>query len=86
MDELRRHTATEGVPLVLIANKMDIYDEEKHISFDMVEKYRDELVKQLGDRFDIKIVKTSAKTGMNVKEAFRVLRESITKWVNEDEQ
>ena len=38
-DELRRHTATEGVPLILIANKMDIYDEEKHISFEMVEKY-----------------------------------------------
>ena len=83
---MRRHTATAGVPLVLIANKMDIYDEDKHLSFEEVEKYRDRLVDQLGGRFDIKIVQTSAKTGMNVKDAFKVLRQSITKWVNEDEQ
>ncbi|MCY3410807.1 MAG: GTP-binding protein [Candidatus Heimdallarchaeota archaeon] len=82
VDELRRHTHTEGVPIVLIATKMDLYEEGTHIEFARVEEYKNSLVEKLGDRFNVSLVKTSAKTGFNVKEAFKELRGSITKWIN----
>ena len=83
IDELRRHTHTEGVPLVLIATKMDLED-QMEVNFDEVEEYRKKLVDTLGNRFEVNLVKTSAKTGFNVREAFTVLRQSITKWIDED--
>lgn len=84
VEELRRHTHTEGVPIVLIATKMDLEDQIQ-ISWEEVENYRKELIEQLGSRFDVSLVKTSALTNLNVKEAFKVLRGSISKWINEEE-
>ncbi len=84
VDELRKNTHTEGTPIVLIATKMDLEDQIQ-IDWDEVEKYRENLVKRLGDRFEVSLVKTSSLTGLNVKEAFKVLRGSISKWIKEEE-
>jgi Ras-related protein Rab-11A len=85
VDELARHTHTEGTPIVLVATKMDIYDSDKHINFDEVEEYRKTLSDRLDNRFDIGFIKTSSVTGLNVKEAFAYLRKSIGKWQNEED-
>jgi len=77
VDELERHTHSEGTPIVIVACKMDLYDEDKHISFDEVEAYRKKLVDRFNGRFEISFVKTSALTGLNVHKAFDNLRNAI---------
>lgn len=85
VEELIRHTHSEGTPIVIVACKMDLYDENEHINFDEVEGYRKELYERLQERFEIYFVKTSSLTGMNVKDAFAMLREAITKWVEAED-
>jgi len=80
VDELERHTHTEGTPIVIVACKMDLYDEEQHISFDEVEAYQKKLEERFDGRFGVTFVKTSALTGMNVQKAFDNLRVAIRDW------
>ena len=82
MDELIRHTHTEGVPVVLVATKMDLYDPDKHMSFDVVEAYMDKVRERLGNRFDVTFIQTSSVSGLNVRLAFHNLRHSIMKWID----
>ena len=87
IDELVRHTHTEGTPIVLVATKMDIYDEnENHLNFERVVEYQKQLTERLGNRFDVSFVKTSSVTGMNVREAFTNLRKAIAKWISEESE
>ncbi|MHA2089518.1 MAG: Rab family GTPase [Candidatus Kariarchaeaceae archaeon] len=81
IDELCRHTHTEGTPIVLVATKMDIYNPDEHMDLGQVEEYQKQLSDRLGGRFEITYVKTSSVTGMNVRQSFTNLRESIGKWV-----
>ena len=83
VDELVRHTHTEGTPMVVVACKMDLYDPDVHISFDEVDDYVKKLSERFHDRFEVSLVKTSALTGMNVKQAFEKLRIQIRGWVKE---
>ncbi|MDH5404189.1 MAG: GTP-binding protein [Candidatus Heimdallarchaeota archaeon] len=85
IDELVRHTHTEGTPIVLVATKMDIYDPEKHMNLERIEKYKQELIERLDDRFEVTFIETSSITGLNVRQAFANLRQSISKWVNSDD-
>ncbi|MHA1794236.1 MAG: Rab family GTPase [Promethearchaeota archaeon] len=66
--DLKKH-AGEKVPIVLIANKMDL---EHEVTDDDIEGCR----KAIGA---IDAIKTSAKTGDNVNEAFMKLTEAILK-------
>lgn len=84
VDELVRHTHTEGTPIILVATKMDIYNPDEHMNFDIVDEYKKKLFDRLGGRFDIFFVKTSSVSGMNVRQAFTSLRESIANWVLND--
>lgn len=85
LDELIRHTHTEGTPVILVSTKMDIYDPEKHMNFDRVEAYMDHVRERLGGRFDVSFVQTSSISGLNVKHAFHLLRKAIMKWINSNE-
>ncbi|MHA2253042.1 MAG: GTP-binding protein [Candidatus Kariarchaeaceae archaeon] len=81
VDELLRHTHTEGTPIVLVATKMDIYNKDEHMDLSAVKDYKEKLFDRLGGRFEITYVETSSVTGMNVRQSFTNLRESIGKWV-----
>ncbi|MCH8908847.1 MAG: GTP-binding protein [Candidatus Heimdallarchaeota archaeon] len=82
IDELIRHTHTEGTPIVLVATKMDIYNkDEGHLDLAEVEVYRQQVMERLDGRFDVTYVETSSITGLNVRQAFTNLRESIAKWI-----
>jgi len=85
VDELERHTHTEGTPIVIVACKMDLYDESTHINLDEVEAYRQKLEKRFDGRFQVSTVRTSALTGLNIQEAFSNLREGIREWVDREE-
>ncbi len=82
IDELVHHTQSEGTPIVLVATKYDLYEEGKMgmINFDDVEAYVEKLRQRFDGRFGISWIKTSAKEGVNVTEAFSMLREEIIKW------
>lgn len=84
VNELVRHTHTEGTPIVLVATKMDIYDPSQgHMTFEAVDDYISKLKDRFNNRFDISFIKTSAISGMNVRDAFTMLRISIEKWISE---
>ncbi len=85
VDELVRHTTSEGTPIVVVACKLDIYDEETHVSFDEIKEYLEKLTKRFNNRFNISLVKTSAITGLNVQETFENLRLAIGEWVIEEQ-
>lgn len=82
VDELVHHTHSEGTPIVLVATKIDIYEEgaEGHVNFADVEAYMAKLKDRFDDRFAIDWVKTSAKEGVNIRLAFSKLREAIVNW------
>lgn len=82
IEELVRHTHSEGTPMVIVATKIDIYEEnvEDMVDFAEVEIYLNELRKRFEGRFDIDFIKTSAKEGVNITEAFGMLRKAIIKW------
>ncbi len=87
VDELVRNTYSEGTPIVVVATKIDIYEEGKegHVKFDEVEAYVNKLRTRFEGRFDIKMIKTSAKEGINIKKAFDMLRESIIEWRSKED-
>ena len=80
IDELIRNTRTEGVPMIIVANKMDLYEEGKSITREQALEYIEKLKERFKHKFDIGFIETSAKTGMNIKEAFNSLRNAIIKW------
>lgn len=86
LDELIRHTHTEGTPIVIVATKMDIYDPAKHMDFETeVREYIKKVEERLDHRFDVSFVETSSISGLNVKKAFHILRKGIMKWIKSDE-
>ena len=81
IDELILNTNGVGVPIIIVANKFDLYDENnsEHIKFSIInEKVKDLQTKYEG-KFEIDFVKTSAKDGFNIGKAFFELRKSIFK-------
>lgn len=85
VDELERHTHTEGTPIVIVACKMDLYDEDEHIDFAEVEEYQKQLEERFDGRFQVSFVKTSSLTGLNVQKAFDNLRKGIRDWVDRED-
>lgn len=82
--QLERSTMSDGVPLIIASNKMDLEDEIK-IDFEEVETYIEKLKEDYD--YEILLIKTSAKTGRNVEKAFKELATSIHSWkMDEAEQ
>jgi small GTP-binding protein len=82
VNELVLHTHSEGTPIVIVATKIDIYEEggEGHVNFTDVDAYVEKLRQRFNGQFAIDMVKTSAKEGVNIKLAFSKLREAILQW------
>ncbi|MHA1731432.1 MAG: GTP-binding protein [Promethearchaeota archaeon] len=66
-DEFRQHCGGSDAPTIMLANKSDL-------EFYLDESFIEEVGKKLGV---VKILKTSALKGDNVKEAFRLLAEKM---------
>ncbi len=84
VEELIRHSHTEGTPIVVVANKMDLYDPNIHMDLGKVEEYIKEIEERLDHRFRVGYIETSALTGLNVKKAFEMLREYIMEWISNE--
>ncbi len=80
IEELVRNTRTEGVPMIIVANKMDLYEEGVSVSKEQAMNYVKKLRSRFSGEFQIGYIETSAKTGMNIKEAFATLRDYIIEW------
>ena len=80
INELVKNTRTEGVPMIIVANKMDLYEEGKSVSKEEAMEYVNKLRERFSGEFKIGYIETSAKTGMNIKEAFSMLRDYIVEW------
>jgi Ras-related protein Rab-11A len=82
INELIRHTHTEGTPLVLVATKMDLYNRSNagHMDLGIMESYRNQIINKLGGRFEVHYWETSSLTGLNILTAFDTLVNSVDKW------
>lgn len=76
IDELHIHSHRKDVPLLIVANKIDIRQDESHVSTDQGQEFAVRLSKELQGT-SIRFIETSAKTGLNVVKAFKELAESI---------
>ena len=83
-EELRKNAKVNApIPAVIIANKTDLRDKKNssHISTAVAKKQLDNFTKKLENgEMKVGYVETSAKTGENVDEAFRILGTEILKF------
>lgn len=77
LDEIWKHNGKGMIPIVLLGNKYDLKDEvPDHVSEKEAIAYAKELTKKTKPNgFEVKFMSTSAKTGLNVPEAFQTLGE-----------
>lgn len=67
---LREHEAKSTIPMVIVANKLDL-DDEREVTRDEVMEYCNSVVTPY--------IETSAKTGLNVQESFQLMMRQIQK-------
>ncbi|MHA2362654.1 MAG: GTP-binding protein [Candidatus Hodarchaeales archaeon] len=82
LPELQKHLRTGPVPIILLGNKIDLRspDDASHIQADQGKKLAAELAEQYsGGDVEVHYLETSAKTGVNVIEAFTLLAQQIIK-------
>ena len=65
MKRIWRWKDGDRIDLILVANKIDLPDAERQVTFQMG--------KELADKYDVPFIEQSAKTGLNVVEAFEIL-------------
>ena len=76
IDELYKNSGKGSVPIILLGNKSDLKDEcEQPVNPDDAATFMNEMKEKY--KTDIKYLDTSAKTGLNVEEAFLQLGELI---------
>jgi small GTP-binding protein len=85
LEEAFKYTGRGPVPVVLVANKEDLRGEIPH---PMTKKHGIELVKKIDeqvkdDSIISSFIETSAKTGQNVDEAFKILGKNILTYIEE---
>ncbi|MFW9993971.1 MAG: Rab family GTPase [Candidatus Odinarchaeota archaeon] len=77
VDEIWKHNGKGTIPVVLLGNKFDLRDEHSDcITEKEALKFAKDLSKKTKEKgFDIRFLNTSAKTGLNVSEAFQAIGE-----------
>ncbi|MCG3218361.1 MAG: GTP-binding protein [Candidatus Heimdallarchaeota archaeon] len=88
IDELWKNSGRGKIPFILLGNKYDLAEEGKEIVSDEKINQFIEKLNQEAEENDFKItyLTTSAKTGLNVDEAFNILGRTIMKWVDSDKK
>lgn len=81
--ELYKNSNRGAVPIVILGNKYDLFNEdEDHVKIaeinDMIELLNEELK---DENFDVKYLNTSALTGLNIEDAFASLGSNIINWL-----
>jgi len=88
VNDLKLHTASDGVPIILLGNKSDLILDDTERCFEQAEL--DEKIaryeKLYGNRFKISYVETSALNGKNVDKAFAKLLQEILQWMETEEE
>lgn len=77
IDELHAHSHRDDVPILIVGNKVDIRHDESHVSTEQGLEFAERIDKELENTKNVQYIETSAKTGLNVIEAFRKLAEAI---------
>lgn len=76
LDEIWKHNGKGMIPVVLLGNKYDLKDDvPDHVGEKEAEAYAKKLTKKTvsSSGFKVKFMNTSAKSGLNVSEAFETL-------------
>ena len=81
--ELYKNSNRGAVPIVILGNKYDLFDEdEDHVKSveinDMIELLNEELK---DENFNVTYLNTSALTGLNIENAFESLGSNIINWL-----
>ena len=79
LPELTKNLRSGPVPVILLGNKTDLRDPNDitHIQQDKGKILAKDLAEKYGGKFEIPYLETSAKTGINVQEAFNLLAHEI---------
>ena len=84
IDELWSNSGRGNIPFVLLGNKFDLTEEgQESVSDDEINQFLQEMNQLANENnFEVAYLPTSAKTGLNVDEAFNILGRTIMKWIN----
>lgn len=81
VEDFRKYHNLESLPIILLANKIDLRDEVGLVSTSKGEELAKNItMKYYKDNWDVPFFETSAKEGRNVKKAFTVLADSVIKF------
>ncbi|MHA2364170.1 MAG: GTP-binding protein [Candidatus Hodarchaeales archaeon] len=79
ISEIKQHNRAFPIPIILVANKIDLRDQSKDpVSPEKGKEYAEKLSKSIYDgKWDVPFIETSALTGENVNLAFEKLGKSF---------
>ena len=88
VNEYWKHNGKGKIPFVLLGNKVDLRDQfPNSITDEQALEYCERMSEQTAETgFDVKYMATSAKTGLNVDDAFATLGEVYFKFVEAQQQ
>ncbi len=82
LEELSKHSSRGHVPLIILGNKADLVEDGTGVPAEEIEDFISNLNKSYSKgKFEVHYLDTSAKTGLNVKEAFDLLGEQVLHWL-----
>lgn len=80
IEELFKNTGTGKIPVIMLGNKVDL-DDQRQISDKKIQNYLSALSKKLDMK--IRYFETSAKTGENVRTAFRSFAKQLSAYAKD---
>ncbi len=89
IQEIWQHNGKGVIPIVILGNKADLLDEyPNHVPLDTAQKFAEKLTETKTRKygFEVKFLQTSAKTGLNIEEAFNSLAQVYFQYVKQSQQ